>query len=71
MKEEKIVLGMGTDFPLDGKLLIPESEKQQAENAADVLHDEISLLCVFVRLRGAPARCLSPRQTTGDGNCSR
>lgn len=27
MKEEKIVLGMGTDFPLDGKLLIPESEK--------------------------------------------
>ena len=27
MKEEKIVLGMGTEFPLNGKLTLPESEK--------------------------------------------
>ena len=28
MIEEKIVLGLGTEFPLDGKLVIPESEKK-------------------------------------------
>lgn len=27
MSEEKIVLGMGTEFPLNGKLVIPDAEK--------------------------------------------